>query len=142
MSHENLFYHPRLIINEHFDKMLNQIDIKTETLLARQKLRDEKGNELNEMRTRQIEKLKEIERLNVNLLPKFDFENEYDQIWSSVLDESVLSYEQKNKLYSERIRERIIKFDCVLFENPLVLNGLDMWITPWYYNEINLEFFK
>ena len=144
MSHENLFYHPRLIINEHFDKILNQIDVKTELLLAKPEIRNQKEVEvdLNETRKRQIEMLKEIERLNFNHLTKFDFENEYDQIWSSVLDENVLSYEQKKELYSERIRERIIKYDCVLFENAKLSNGLDLWIMPWYYNQMNLEFFK
>ena len=144
MSHENLFYHPRLIINEHFDKILNQIDVKTELLLAKPEIRNQKEVEvdLNETRKRQIEMLKEIERLNFNHLTKFDFENEYDQIWSSVLDENVLSYEQKKELYSERIRERIIKYDCVLFENAKLSNGLDLWIMPWSYNQMNLEFFK
>ena len=144
MSHENLFYHLRLIINEHFDKILNQIDVKTELLLAKPEIRNQKEVEvdLNETRKQQIEMLKEIERLNFNHLTKFDFENEYDQIWSSVLDENALSYEQKKELYSERIRERIIKYDCVLFENAKLSNGLDLWIMPWSYNQMNLEFLK
>ena len=49
------------IIVDHFDDIINQIDIKTETLLQDQSLfPEEKRNKLNKIRDEQIEKIKEI----------------------------------------------------------------------------------
>jgi hypothetical protein len=70
-------FHPRLVITDHFDALVNQIDIKTETLLESENLTEEKRNELNEMRERQIEKIKEIEEINFNSLPQKIDQNEY-----------------------------------------------------------------
>ena len=49
------------IIVDHFDDIINQIDIKTDTLLQDQSLfPEEKRNKLNKIRDEQIEKIKEI----------------------------------------------------------------------------------
>ncbi len=44
-------FHPRLIITDHFDALVNQIDIKTETLLENESLTEEHRNELNDITT-------------------------------------------------------------------------------------------
>ena len=109
----------RLIINDHFDDVINQIDIKTETLFLDQSLTDETRNKLNEIREKQIEKIKEIKEINLNLL-----QNEK---------------EAELELYLEKL----IHFDCILLEQPQnSLNGFDLWITSWYYNQKDLEFLK
>ena len=54
MPKQNLNYHSRLLITYHFDEIINQIDIKTETLLQDQSLTKEKRNKLNEIREKQI----------------------------------------------------------------------------------------
>ena len=77
MSKQNQSFHPRLLINEHFSNLINQIDVKTETLLENQILSQENRNLLNETREKQIEKIKEIEQLNLNHLPsKIDEQKE------------------------------------------------------------------
>ena len=71
--------HHRLTITDHFDDVLNEIDIKTETLLQDQSLAEEKQRELNELREKQIEKIKEIEEIFLNLLQN-DEEEELEDL--------------------------------------------------------------
>ena len=107
----------RLMIVDHFDNIINEIDIKTETLLMDQSLTEETRNKLNEIREKQIEKIKEIKEINLNLL-------------------------QNNEQEEFEDLEKIIHFDCVLLEQPKSVNGLVLWITSWFYNQKNLEFLR
>ena len=114
MSFSNRNLNSRVKIVDHFDDIINQIDIKTETLLQDQSLTEETRNKLNEIREKQIEKIKEIKEINLNLLQN---------------DEEDL--------------EKLIHFDCVLLEQPKnSFNGFDLWITFWFYNQQDLEFLK
>ena len=106
----------RLKINDHFDDVINQIDIKTETLLQDQSLTEEKRNKLNEIREEQIEKIKEIKEINLKHLNN--------------------DRETKEEL------EEIIHLDCVLLEQPMSLNGIVLWITSWFFNEKDLKFLR
>ena len=117
MTHQNLNQH--LMIIDHFDDIINQIDIKTETLLQDQMLLEKKRNKLNEIREKQIEKVKEIKEINLNLLKNNEEEEELE------LD-----------------LEKLIQFDCVLLEQPKSLNGLLLWITSGFYNQENLAFLR
>ena len=65
----------QLIIIDHFDDIINQIDIKTETLFQDQSLTQETRDKLNEIREKQIEKIKEIKEINLSLL-----QNEVEEI--------------------------------------------------------------
>ena len=107
----------RLIINDHFDDVINQIDIKTETLFLDQSLTVETRNKLNEIREKQIEKIKEIKEINLNLL-------------------------QNNEQEELEDLDKLIHFDCVLLEQPKSLNCLLLWITSWFYNQKDLEFLR
>ncbi len=109
----------RLMITDHFDEIINQIDIKTETLFLDQSLTDETRNKLNEIREKQIEKIKEIKEINLNLLQN----NEGEEL--------------------ELDLEKLIHFDCVLLEQPKTsLNGFVLWISSGFYNKENLEFLR
>ena len=139
MSQQKLeSFHPRLIIVEHFDKLINQIDIKTETLLENRIFTQETRLYLNESRERQIEKIKEIKDLNLTHLPPKINEEKYREKWSHVIDDNTLEYEHK----LDRIKEELILFDCVLLETHNLVNGLSMWITSWFYSQKDLEFLK
>ena len=117
MSNED--QNPRLFIVDHFDDIINQIDIKTETLFLDQSLREETRNKLNEIREKQIEKIKEIKEINLNLL----------------------NTNQEEEL--ELDLEKLIHFDCVLLEQPKnSLNGFFLWITSGFYNQVNLAFLR
>ncbi len=139
MSQQKLeSFHPRLIIVEHFDELINRIDIKTETLLENRIFTQETRQYLNESREWQIEKIKEIKELNLSHLPPKINEEKYREKWSHVLDDNTLEYEHK----LDRIKEELILFDCVLLETHNLVNGLSLWITSWFYNQKDLEFLK
>ena len=138
MSKQNQSFHPRLLINEHFSNIINQIDVKTETLLENQILSQENRNLLNETREKQIEKIKEIEQLNLNRLPSNIDENKYEQKWSHILNDNSLEYQQK----IDQIKEELIHFDCVLLEQSKSENGIILWITSWFYNQMDMEFLQ
>ena len=117
MSIQNKNINSRLMIVDHFDEIINEIDIKTETLFLDQSLTEETKNKLNEIRDEQIEKIKEIKEINLNLL-------------------------QNNEQEEFEDLEKIIHFDCVLLEQPKSENGLVLWITSWFYNQENLDFLR
>ena len=117
MSNED--QNPRLFIVDHFDDIINEIDIKTETLFLDQCLTEETRNKLNKIRDEQIEKIKELKEINLNLLQN----NEEEDLELEDL-------------------EKLIHFDCVLLEQPKSENGLVIWITSWFYNQENLKFLR
>ena len=125
MTSETQSFHPRLIIVNHFDQIINEIDIKTETLLENQIFPEETRKKLNEAREKQIQKLKEIQELNLKHLPQN-------------IEDNSLEYENKN----DKIKEELILEDCVLLDNPNEINGVSLWITSSFYNEKDLKFIK
>ncbi len=118
MSNLKNNFHSHLTIIDHFDEIINKIDIKTETLLQDQSLTEEIRNKLNEIREEQIEKIKEIKEINLNLLNTKEKDEELEDL------------------------EKLIHFDCVLMEPTTTLNGLVLWITSGFYNQQDLEFLK
>ncbi len=140
MSKNHEHFHPRLLITEHFSNIINQIDVKTETLLDNQMSNKESRKKINKLRKDQIEKIKEIEQINLNHLPSEIDVDKYEQKWSHILKDASLNYQKKIDLIKEQ--EDLIHFDCVLFEQPKILNGLELWVTSWFYNQRNLEFLR
>ena len=131
MSNSNQSFNPRLIINDHFDLIINKIDIQTETLLLNQSLSKEKINELNKTRQEQIDKVREIEKFNqseFNLL-------EYEEKWSTLIDDQSLTFEQK----IEKIKQELIAADCILLEQAKCINGYYLWVTSEFHNKNDLE---
>jgi hypothetical protein len=138
MSLRNQSFHPRLIIVDHFDEIINQIDIQTESVLMDQSLPEETKNKINALREKQIEEIKELKESNLNILPLKFNEDEYRQKWAHVIDDNSLEYKHK----IEKIKGELIVNDCVSFQNPKQINGCVLWITSWFHNEMNLEFLR
>ncbi len=144
MTKRDESFHPRLIIYNHFDALINRIDVKTEELLqVTIKFQNESNcfkkmiNDLNELREKQIEKIKQVKELNMKSFEYFNLEH-YEMEWSELINDTLIDYEQK----IDRIKEKIISIDCVLLEESKVMNGLDLWITNLFYNMKNLEILK
>jgi hypothetical protein len=131
-------FHPQVIIVDHFDQIINQIDIKTESLLENQSLDGDTRKELNEIRETQIERIIELKEFNLSHLPQSINEEEYKEKWSHVITDTSLEYKHK----IDKIKEELILEDCVLWKNSNLINGFQLWITSWIYNEKNLEFLK
>ena len=123
MSNSNTKFVSRLLIINHFDDVINQVDIRTETLLQDKSLTKETRDKLNEIREEQIEMTIEIMEINLNLL-----ENE----------EEIEELEEEDEI----ALERLIHFDCVLLERPKSLNGLVLTITSWYFNQNDLKMLR
>jgi len=141
LSKSNQSFHPRLLIVDHFDAIINQIDIKIETkldkLIKSELLTKEKQNELNETRLNYINRVREIQRKNLDHLGSKEFnEEEYAQKWSHVLDESSLEFKQKIDL----LKKELIVYDCVLMEQSNLENGCfsTQWnSTIFNFNDLN-----
>ena len=136
MSLQNQSFHPKLIIVDHFDDLINRIDIHTEFVLEEQSLTEREKIEINDVRAKQIEEINEMKELSLNHLQPHFNEDEYSQKWAHVIDDNSLEY--KNKI--DVIKEELILEDCVLLGNPNQINAFDCWLTSWFHNEKNLEF--
>jgi hypothetical protein len=138
MSLQKQSFNPELIIVDHFDDIINQIDIRTEALLSKLSKKEETKKEINETREKQIEEIKQSKELNLNHLPQEFNEDEYRQKWAHVIDDNSLEYKHK----IDKIKEQLILYDCVLLKNSDQINGCVLWITSWFHNKMNLEFLK
>ncbi len=139
MTEKNQNFSPRLMIIDHFDDMISQIDIKTEALLeSGKKISKDSQKKLNDLREKLIEKIKELKELNLSHLPENINEEKYAQKWAHVIDDKSLDYKQK----ADEIKEELILVDCVLLENPDEKNGINLWITAWFHNEKSVAFLK
>ena len=132
----NQSYHPKVIVNDHFDNIINQIDIKTESLLENQSLSDEKIDELNILRENQVDLIKEIKNFNLKNV-KFD-EKSFQKEWSYILDDASFDY----KLKVEKIKYKLIFIDCILVNDTSVQSGISLWVTNWFCDSENLKFIK
>ena len=115
---------------------------KIEMNNKKRKLEDEAAetkqqNDLNEIREKQIKKIKDIEQINLQLLND-KATKEFEQKWSHVINDHSLDFEKK----MDQIKEDLIHFDCVLLEHQEKSNPFILWITSWYYNKKDLEFLK
>jgi len=155
MTSQSQYFHPELIIVDHFDDIINQIDIKTESITSNKifesdekiyiykwagiqietLLEDQSLIDINEAREKQIEKIKEIKELNLIHLPVKLNEEKYKEKWSHVIDDPSLEYKHK----IDKIKEELILYDCVLLENPEVYI---LCVTSWFHNQKNLEFLR
>ena len=136
MLKSNKRFHPRLIVADHFDSIINKINIETEAILCDQSLGEEIIYELNKTRQEQINKVKEIVKIN---MPQQDFDlNDFGQKWSNLMDDPLLNFEDR----IDKIKQELISIDCVLLEHSKIINGLNLWITTGFYNKKDLEFLK
>ena len=135
-------YKPRLIIENHFDSLVNRVNVKTEELLQRSFQDESKSvNNLNEIKLKQIMIIEEVKEINLKSLENMNEEENFKKI-SELVANTSLKYQDK----IDQIKEEIISVDCIILENNqlfhTVINGLDLWITPWFYNARNLEILK
>ena len=75
--------------------------------------------------------------MNLKGFDVFDKE-EYVKKWSAIMHDTMLNFKQK----CDRIKEDIIKCDCILLEIHAVPNGLILWLTPCFLNQEDLDFLK
>ena len=146
----NETFHPRLIISDHFDKLINQIDIYTETFIHENFFKDTNDQEemdedlikINKMRDNKIKKLTEMKQKHLSHwthLNSSDFETE----WFHIINDSTLRYDEK----LNKIKEKLIFSDGILIEanndgNMRKALKMNLWIMPFYLNETNAQFIR
>lgn len=141
-------FNQHVLINEHFDKIINNIDVITETLLENSehnsvkrkleinfdtpKVKCLKSEDLNNKRQRQIEVLKNIEKKNLDMVDKLLPKNDCIK---GLMD----SFEEQ----TDPIKKQIIFNDCVLLENQSDnAFSTSLILMPFFLKRIELEFFK
>jgi hypothetical protein len=71
---KRMLSHYRLQIVNYFDKLVNQLDVQTETLLNEQRLTSEEKERLNETRIKFVERIKQVEAFDLSRLESLDLD--------------------------------------------------------------------
>ena len=133
-------FNPKVIIEDHFDEVKNQIDIRTETIFDEksQILSENRQQFLNKLRQTLLDKIDQVKEKNFSLFTLYNDEEEFKTKWSYVIESDQLAYEHK----IEKLKEDLISFDCIVISDEKCALGVALWITPWYFNEKSLELLR
>lgn len=126
---------PIAIINDHFNKINDQIENNIESLIKNVSL--EEANSLKQLKQMQIEKTNEIKEKNLSYLAMNNdtFEKKSQQL----IADSSLEFNFK----VENLKEELIVNDCILVDDEADLDSVkSLWVIPCFYNSKNLEFLK
>ena len=131
-------FNPRVIISNHYDSIINKIDLNAETHFH-ESLNKPTFNEAdilikNETREKQIEKIKTIQQKYLYQWVNFE-KASYEGKWAHLIYDSSLDYEQKLEI----IKEELILSDFVLIEEN---SRIIVWIFPFYVSEANSQFMR
>jgi len=130
-KHQSL--NPKVIIEDHFDDVKYQIDIKTETILHEKRniISENRRQFLNKLRQTFLDRIDQVKEKNFSLFTLYNDEEAFTTKWSHVIESDQLEYEQK----IEKLKEDLISFDCIVISDEKCALGVALWITPWYYNQ-------
>ena len=129
-------FNPKVIIEDHFDEVKNQIDIRTETILHEKRniLSEKRQQFLNDLRQTFLDKIDQVKEKNLSLFTSYNDEEAFNLKWSHVIESDQLKYAQK----IERLKEDLISFDCIVISDEKCALSVALWITPWHFNEKSL----
>ena len=129
-------YNPRIIIDDHFKEIINELDIRIETLLEENGQSNDK--EINEIRKKQIKELEDIRDSHISTWPE-DFDRQkYELEWAELFDDTSLTPGEK----IEKLKESIIKTDAILMKDKHLITKTCLCVMPFFVNEFNLKFAK
>jgi hypothetical protein len=125
-------FNPKVIIEDHFDDIKNEIDIRTETILHEKShiLSENRRQFLNELRQTFLDKIDQVKEKNFSLFTLYNDEEAFNLKWSNVIESDQLEFEQK----IESLKEDLISFDCIVISDDKCALGVALWVTPWYFN--------
>ncbi len=129
-------FDPKVIIEDHFDEVKNQIDIRTETILHEKShiLSENRQKILNNLRQKFLDKIDQVKEKNLSLFTSYNDEEAFKTKLNHVIESDQLAYEHK----IESLKEDLISFDCIVISDEKCALGVSLWITPWYFNEKSL----
>ena len=126
-------FHPKLIICDHFDDLINRIDIKTEHFLEAFCI----SKRINDLREEHINILEKIKLKNLLLIENINNEH-FLRKWNELIDNK----EIQHKVKCDSIKIDLINIDCLLMEDDYYESGNSIWITSHYYAKKSLEFLE
>ena len=126
--------HARLSITYHFDALINELDIHTEMLLMKSQCINA-FNEINDIRETFINKIKEIEHVNLEKLKSFD-----NDLWFNL--KLAFRNKQDSEENEELFKSFLIVNDCYLLMDLKSKIGFSLIITDWYNSKKQLEFLR
>lgn len=134
---KNKDFHPKLIINDHFDDVISQIDVKTETILQNEEVNESDRKILNDLRQFQLEEINKCKKENLSFVV-FN-EASYKLKWNTLINDETITFEQK----AEIIKSSLVFKDCILLEeDESNKSGFSLWILPWFCDQIYLKFIR
>jgi hypothetical protein len=133
-------FNPKVIIEEHFNEVKNQIDIRTETIFDEKShiLSENRQQYLNKLRQKILDKIDQVKEKNFSLFTSYNDEEAFNLKWNHAIESDQLEFEQK----IESLKEDLISFDCIVISDEKCALGVALWITPWYFNENSLELLR
>ena len=129
-------FNPRLIIDSHFSKIINDIDIKVEELLAEKALNDIDKNEINELRSKQIVKIEEFKKFNIESYKCS--EEAFSAKWKDLIEDNNIDDEDKLDI----IKNDLILHDGVLIEDPDFKSKISLLLFPWFVDKRALKMLR
>ena len=133
-------FNPKVIIEDHFDDVKNQIDIRTETILHEKRniLSKNRQQCLNDLRQTFLDRIDQVKEKNLSLFTPNNDEVAFKLKWNHVIESDQLKFEHK----IESLKEDLISFDCIVISDEKFPLGVTLWITPWYFNEKSLDILR
>jgi hypothetical protein len=133
-------FNPKVIIEDHFDEVKNQIDIRTETFIHEKShsLSENRQQFLNKLRQTFLDRIDQVKEKNFSLLTFYNDEEEFKTKWNHLIESDQLEFEQK----IESLKEDLISFDCIVISDEKCALDVALWITPWYFNEKSLSILR
>ena len=127
-------YNLNLIIDEHFDRQINQIDIHTEELLLCGTYDVKDQDELNQERQSIISHIERVK--HANLIRNSGMQEEFEAKWASVIEDSTMSYQTKLEL----VKSDYITPDCFLVKDLNFGVHYSLWVTSWFNKKHHVDF--
>ena len=124
----NISFIPNCIIDNHFSKIIIEIDIKREFLMQNANLSEIDRKEIIEVSLKQVKQIEEIKQFNLKS-NTYDYDSFLDK-WKDLIENEAINSDDKLDI----IKIDLIKNDCFLLENDAFKSKTCLWLFELYLN--------
>ena len=138
-------YNVNLIIVDHYDTIINHLDIHIEKLIARCiRHSSKKGGlnvdpqiqRINDERRELIQRITQIKEQT--LAANANTQESFDLKWAELISDTSVAYAYKLDLF----KSDLIRTDCVLMKDLKSRSNISMWIMPCFMSDRDLAFWS
>ena len=122
-------YDVKLLISEHFDSIINKIDLKAENKLLNYLNDVDTTRIINEERNELIERVEEIKQINLDA--NQNTQKNFEEKWNPLINNENIPYENKLDVF----KRDLIKKNVVLARDSDFLIELSIWVTRGFIPE-------